>query len=512
MRVRGFIQWAVAAVIGGVSASATDWFVSPGGDDASDGRSEARAWKTLARVNRHLAEHGLHSDDAIRLRGGAVFDGSLIVDRAIGGSEGTPASITTYGRGRAVIRPGLETGVLIRETSWITVSGLSLKAGKGGHGDGIRCDRIQEKTERLSGITIRDCEAVGFAWHGIMVDAAQHRRGFDRVRIEDCITRGNRYAGIMVYGGNQIGRSERPHTRVVIERCVASGNPGDPDQLGQHSGSGILVDGVDGGAVRDCVAFENGSECRTERGGPVGIWAHASRALVIERCESYRNQSSLRDGGGFDLDAGCEDSVLRWNYSHENHGAGFLVYTYTGAAFADRGCRVYGNVSWNDGARGSGYAGIQIGSESGCRITDLVVAHNTILAPPGSVGALRVSGQSVSGLVCSNLVVAAPHGVLAAISGFQHQLRFIGNRYWREDGVPVFLIDTQWPIRALAEWHNSTGPDHRFTAEAESFGDPGIRVLPSVSGMRPRSRDQKPFWPELDAVTAPGLGAPKKLP
>ena len=503
---------AVALAIGSDAASATEWFVSPGGNDAADGRSEARAWKTLARVNRHVAEHGLHAGDAIRLRGGAVFDGSLIVNRAGGGTGESPAQITTFGRGRAVVRPGVETAVLIRETGWISISSLSLEAGKGGHGDGIRCDRNQETPERLSGITIRDCEAVGFAWHGIMVDASQHRMGFDRIQIEDCLTRGNRYAGIMVYGGNQIGRTERPHTRVTIERCVASGNGGDPDQLGQHSGSGILVDGVDGGSVRNCVAYENGAECRTERGGPVGIWAHASKRLVIERCESYRNHSCLRDGGGFDLDAGCEESVLRWNYSHENHGAGFLVYTYTGAAYADRGCRVYGNVSWHDGAPGSGYAGIQIGSESGCRITDLVVAHNTILAPPGSVGALRVTGHSIGGVVCSNLVVAAPHGVLAAISGFQHQLQFVGNRYWRPDGVPVFLIDTQWPIRALAEWRNSTGPDHRFTAEAESFGDPKFRSLPAAPRTRPHSRDRKPFWPELDASNAPGLGAPTKLP
>jgi hypothetical protein len=512
MRPRCILLSAVAGAIGLLSASATEWFVSPSGNDSADGRSEAHAWKTLARANRHLEEHGLHAGDAIRLRGGAVFEGSLIVDRAGGGTEDSPARITTFGRGRAVIQPGLATGVLIRETGGISVSGLRLKAGKNGHGDGIRCDRNQEATNRISNITIRDCEAVGFAWHGIMVDASQHRRGFDRVQIEDCITRGNRYAGIMVYGGNQIGRTERPHTRVTIERCVASGNAGDPDQLGQHSGSGILVDGVDEGAVRNCVAFENGAECRTERGGPVGIWAHASSHLVIERCESYRNRSCLRDGGGFDLDAGCEDSVLRWNYSHENHGAGFLVYTYTGAAYADRGCRVYGNISWHDGAPGSGYAGIQIGSETGCRIADLVVANNTIIAPPGSVGALRVSGQSIGGMVCSNLVVAAPHGVLAAISGFEHQLHFVGNRYWRDDGVPVFLVDSQWPIRALAEWRNSTGPDHRFTAEAESFADPGFRVPPTAAGMRPGSRDPKPFWPELDAGTAVGLGAPKRLP
>ena len=492
----------------GHAAMAGNWFVSPRGNDAADGGSPDHPWRSLERVNRHIAEHGLLAGDAIQLLGGGVFSGSLTIDRAGGGTDAAPARITTYGSGQAVIRPGVETGILVRETGGITLSHLTLKASGANHGDGIRCDRNEDSDAPVRGIVIQDCFASGFGWHGIMVDAAQHRQGFDGIRIEDCTARGNRYAGIMVYGGNQIGRTQRPHSNVVIARCHALGNPGDPDQLGQHSGSGILVDGVSGGLVRECVSSGNGAECRSDRGGPVGIWAHACRGVVIERCESFGNRSCLRDGGGFDLDAGCEDSILRWNYSHDNHGAGFLVYTYTGAAYVDRGCRVIGNISWNDGAPGSGYAGIQIGTEEGSRIQDLEVSHNTVLAPPRSVAAMRISGHNIEGRIAENRVVAAPHGILVAISGFRHSLHFEGNHYWRPDGKPVFLIDAQWTVPAFGAWHNSTGPETRFRASGEVFEASHLRVTGHVFlGQR-----DGPRWPVIDPPLKTNAGAPRIPP
>ena len=499
------IRFAVVLLTCVLGTHAADFYVSSQGSDSQDGQTPRTAWKTVARVNRHIAEHGLGPGDGLLFKGGSMFEGELRLSHAGGGRERAPVRITSYGRGRAVLKPGTENGILLRETPWVSVSNLNLVAAPGNLGDGIRCDRDRESSERISGITIRDCSITGFGWHGIMVDASQRSMGFSQVVIERCETSGNRYAGIMVYGGNPSGRNWRPHTQVSISDCLAFGNPGDPAELKHHSGSGIFVDGVDTATIRGCVAAENGAECRNDRGGPVGIWAHASRRVVIERCESYGNSSLLRDGGGFDLDGGCEESVMRWNFSHHNHGPGFLVYTYSGAAYADRDCQVLENISWNDGARSSGYAGIQVGAEEGCRVFGLKVERNTVISAPGSVASLRIMGHSVEGTVRSNLVVAPEHGILVSVSGFRHRLQFEGNHYWRSDGKPVFLVDSQWAVPSLASWRNATGPDFRFVSVGEVFQDPGLRTPRTPN---PQTVRRQPSWPRLSHKASDLVGAP----
>jgi len=448
----------------------------------------------------------------VQLKGGAIFQGSLVVDRAGGGIESRPARIQSYGRGPARIQAGSDTALLLRETPWIIVSNLVLRGDPSGQGDGIRCDRVQESTKAIEGIEILRCHASGFAWHGIMVDASQRSSGFDRVRISECTTEQNRHAGIMVYGGNPTGRRFRPHSRIVIERCVSRNNPGAPEELQHHSGSGILLDGVDRGLIQGCVASGNGAECRNDRGGPVGIWIHASRSVVIEDCESHHNQSTLRDGGGFDLDGGCEDSVLRFNFSHHNHGPGLMAYTYTGAAYSDRDCRIQNNVSWNDGAPGSGYAGLQIGSEDGGQIRGLKVENNLVVAPARSTAAVRVTGRSIEAELRHNLVIGAQDGALVSISGFDHALRFIDNRYWRPNGTPLFLVDSKWSIPALGSWKNAMGPDSRFRSSDESFGNPGLRIeLPdtgTAQSLIPRVPRLRFGWDRIPTPLEAGPQAP----
>jgi len=501
--------WILFAWLAMAPAWAATFFISPNGNDGSTGRSPADAWKTVDRVNRHIRENGLGAGDAIRFRGGTRFTGHLVIDGCPGGNDSEPVVVSSYATGRATLVTDRETGILVRETPWVTVSNLNLEAIEGNDGDGIRCDRNRDGPTRLAGLTIRDCRITGFAWHGIMVDALQHTNGFERVRIEDCVARQNRHAGIMVYGGNPAGRIGYPHADVVIRRCLAADNPGDPELLQHHSGSGILVDGVDTGEVEECVAAGNGAECRSDRGGPVGIWAHASRRISITRCESFGNQSLLRDGGGFDLDGGCEDSILRGNFSHDNHGPGFLVYTYAGAPYSDRGCRVTENISVHDGQRGSGYAGIQIGADDGCAISDLEVVRNTVIAPPGSVGALRISGHQIRGIIRSNLVIAPAHGVLVAISGFGHSISFERNHYWRVDGMPVFLVDSQWPVSSLEVWKNSTGPETRFFSRNEVFSDP---QLTGSAKWSTRYRNPIPRWPGVSHRLGGEIGAPALRP
>lgn len=487
-------------------ARGADFHVSPSGSDLSDGRTPATAWRSLERVNRHVRVEGLRPGDRILLKSGARFRGSLVLSDAGGGSAQAPVLVSASGTRPATIEVPEGTGILVRETPWVTVSNLVLTGTPTGGGDGIRFDRLRPSTNRIAGATVADCLVEGFAWHGVMVDASQRELGYEKVRIRGVRALRNRHAGIQVYGGNQTGRRFRPHADVRIEECLAEGNPGDPDLLGHHSGSGIFVDGAEGVRIAGCVARGNGAECRCERGGPVGIWLHACRDGVIEGNESTGNRSLLRDGGGFDLDGGCEGCVLRRNFAHDNRGPGFLVYTYAGAAFDDRGCRVEENVSLHDGAPGTGYAGLQLGSEEGRSIDDLEVVRNTVVASPGATAVLRVQGHRVGARIARNLLVAAPHGTLTSLSGFGHQLVLEDNHGWREDGRPVHVVDTAWVVSRLADWRNSAGPETRFRVSGETFGDPTLRWRIPRAERGPRIRAS---WPELGLDPSVGAGVPK---
>ena len=491
--------WLILACGLGLAVRGAEFYVSRAGNDAHDGTSPRHAWKTVDRVNRHVAEFGLAPGDRIRFRGGDSFAGNLMVDRVQGGTREQPVVIGSFGKGKATLLADGGTGIRVKETPWVVIEELQVRAGRTNDGDGIRFDRVHNDGRRIPGVTIRNCRVEGFAWHGVMIDAAATQHGFDGVRITGTEALRNRHAGIMVYGGNPTGRSHHAHRDVVVEQCRAGENPGDPAELNQHSGSGILVDGSEEVRIAGCLAWGNGFECRSERGGPVGIWVHACDRAVIEGCESFGNGSSLRDGGGFDLDGGCTESVLRRNFSHDNQGPGFLVYTYAGAPYADRDCRVEGNISWNDGRKGTGYGGLQVGSESGCRIEGLWLSDNLILSPPGSVASVKIQGHHVHAICSNNVVVAAPYGVLCSVSGFDHRLRFLNNRFWRPDGRPVFLVDTQWPVPTLEQWAATNPKDLRIVAEGNRFEDPGIRLtLPGSdrAGRRPR-------WPTLGPAVRP---------
>ena len=52
--------------------------------------------------------------------------------------------------------------------------------------------------------------------------------------------------------------------------------------------------------------------------------------IVIQYNESYGDKTAAgADGGGFDLDGGTqEESVMQYNYSHDNDRPGFLLCQY----------------------------------------------------------------------------------------------------------------------------------------------------------------------------------------
>jgi hypothetical protein len=233
----------------------------------------------------------------------------------------------------------------------------------------------------------------------------------------------------------------------------------------------------------------NGALCRATGGGPVGIWAYSSRKLVIQRCVSVRNLTGGKfDGGGFDFDGGVTESVMQYNYSAGNDGAGYLVFDFGAAPFrlADNVIRF--NISENDG-RKNGYAGISVNS-AGAPIERLGIYHNTVFVEPSKTKdrprAIFVH-KTKDCRLHNNLLIATRGCPLADIGPNQSGLCIQGNHFWAADGD--FLIrDADEDVRSLASWRRR-GRERLDGKEVGSAGDPLVNGF--GRGQTPTSASQR---------------------
>ena len=142
-------------------------------------------------------------------------------------------------------------------------------------------------------------------------------------------------------------------------------NPGDPTNLKNHSGNGIVVGHCTKILIDSCVATNNGWDMPRIGNGPVGIWCYEADSVIIQHCISYRNKTSVgaADGGGFDLDGGVTNSIIQYCLSYENQGSGYCIFQYWDASpWYNNVIRF--NISENDGLVSDSRAGMYIWNSS----------------------------------------------------------------------------------------------------------------------------------------------------
>ena len=155
--------------------------------------------------------------------------------------------------------------------------------------------------------------------------------------------------------------SKKSNHDIYIGYCRAENNPGDPSNLNNHSGNGIVVSACTKVLIEYCTATNNGWDMPRKGNGPVGIWAFEADSVVIQHCLSYRNKTSVggADGGGFDLDGGVTHSIVQYCLSYENQGAGYCLFQYLYASPWHDNIFRY-NISENDGAVSDAHGGVYI--------------------------------------------------------------------------------------------------------------------------------------------------------
>jgi hypothetical protein len=441
MKATSFFCFALVVRVLAPAASGKDFYVSPSGSDSNPGTIE-RPWQTLAKANGTKFEAG----DRLLLQGGGEFVGPLALGSDDSGTEGRRVVVTSYARGAATILGG--TGGAISSDGCDYVEFRNLKLVGAGRKTGSTASGLYVAHGR--GVVVDKVEASGFRTSGVEVSGVQD------ARITNVHAHENGFAGISSGGDRS--------SNLYIADCLAENNPGDPTVRANHSGNGIVVGHADGAVIERCEARYNGWDMVWTGNGPVGIWTYESDRVVIQQCVAHHNRSTGSDGGGFDLDGGVTNSIVQYNYSHDNYGAGYLICQYEGAGPLENNTVRY-NISQDDGVKDHN-AGIYVWV-GGKGMRSSLVHNNTVYNNKGSAVVIGADGKYAAETprfdFYNNIFVSLGDQVKGAWKG-----RFAGNMYWSmgERGFRVEGFDS------FEKWVAATGQEKVGGQVVGRFGDP----------------------------------------
>lgn len=308
------------------SVGKTTYYVdSISGDDGNTGRSIASAWKTLDKINTGEFASG----DKILLKAGSSWGGVLTP-----GGKGTaeaPIVVDSYGDGP---KPQINSaGAYLTTVYLFNSEGFELR-------NLDIANMAKKRTPRLTGVlvkvtdygTARHIVLSGLDIHDVYGSVVKKEGGgaginfsgggkivksrFDGLLVENCrLTRTDRNG--ITFGGNWSRQSWFPHLNVVIRGNL----------LEDIGGDGIVPASCDGALVERNII--RGGRMRSTDAA-AGIWPWSSDNTVIQFNEVSGMKGTV-DGQGFDSDWNCRNTLIQYNYSHDNDG-GFLLICNDGTS------------------------------------------------------------------------------------------------------------------------------------------------------------------------------------
>jgi hypothetical protein len=474
------------------------------GNDSNDGKSRLTPWKTIAKVNASTFVPG----DVIGFCGGQNFTDALVVPSS--GSTVVRIVFTSYGLGNATITPSAANtpGITCLNHQYITVRDLVIvgQSATTDLADGVHFENSQAGNTKLQNISLINLTVSQFNQNGIMVLGSNGTSGFNNVVIANCIahdcTGGPSsvgLSGIVVtsQAGYGQGITAPSHTNVNISNCITYNNLGAAGQS-NWTGSGIHIAQTGTGLIQNCVSHDNGSVGT----GSVGIWFGDSTNGTIQFCEAYNQGSSTaNDGDGFDLDGGCTNCMIQYNYSHNNKGAGVLLYAYADGqvtTWNNNTCRYH--ISENDGVSGFGVSGSSggISIQQDATMTNVFVYNNVIYSNVGRVLTVR---NSMTGNVANNIFYAgASNNIVFSLGATA--LNFTGNDYFSTGTFSISWNSTNYTT--FAAWQTATGLEKIAGVNVGLTSDP-VLVNPGAGGTVGGYNPSKPIAYEL-FVGSPAIG------
>ncbi|ULQ50620.1 right-handed parallel beta-helix repeat-containing protein [Flavihumibacter fluvii] len=443
-----------------VSAKGKAYYLSVHGNDGNPG-SIQNPWQSLSK----LSSLKIRAGDSILLEGGQTFEGTVRLGASDAGTAEMPVYIGSYGKGKSTIASGNKEGVIIYNTSFIELRNINLKgAGRNTGNTSSGLAVMYSKNIFIDSVNIS-----GFQKSGLLIFSSSH------VFAQFVYTSENGFAGISVDGEYQEYNSHD----IILWGCTAENNPGDPSDLENHSGNGIIAGSCRKVTIEYCVATNNGWDMPRKGNGPVGISTYESDSVLIQHCISYRNKTSKGggDGGGFALDGGVKNSTIRFCLSYENEGSGYGIFQYDGASYWYNNT-IINCISENDGAVSAAQAGIFIwnGAEDATQFHNFYFRNNIVYND--TVAAISYEEKSLhAAFNFSNSIFVSKKNLINNWRSGRNNSHFICNNWWSI--VNEFNIDGQRDFNRWSEQLNEEmqGDNMSGTNIDPAFRQPGKTTL-----------------------------------
>lgn len=388
----------------------TSYYFSVNGDDQNDG-SAANPFKTIAYLNTIEVKTG----DTIFLKGGDNFTGNINLRPNTAGTAEKPIVFISYGSGNAIINAGNGTAIMLNQSSYIKIINIDCK------GSGRKDDNTKNgiSINQSNYVTIKNSDVSGFQKAGLFIYTSFN------VDAENVYAHDNGFAGISVSGQTKKNDCANIH----INHCKAENNPGDPTNLINHSGNGIIAGFCKNVLIEYCTATNNGWDMPRIGNGPVGIWCYEADSITIQHCISYKNKTSKggEDGGGYDFDGGTSNSIIQYCLSYQNQGSAFGIFQYAGASNWNNNTIRF-CISENDGNVSAAHANAYIwnSSHDSSQFRNFLFYNNTIYNNVNAAVSYSVESEHSNFQFYNNIFV----GNDEIIKGYYTYDIFIANNWW----------------------------------------------------------------------------------
>ncbi len=466
------------------SAAGNVYYVSPSGNDSNNGTSPSTPWQTIAKIN----STNFLSNDAVLLQGGQTFTGCMsFTNSKVGSTRSAPFTVGAYGAGKFTLQADC-FGVKPNQAAAITINGVNgiiiqdgILIGNGGGAEyGIWIENTK-LSSAADGFTIQRNDISGFyststSDYGAEIFVNGYTKGLNHVSILNNTLHGR--SGPTSPDDN--GITGWAWTTRNIANILYQGNVvydiGGKTGPGGNEGNGILANGVATGIIQNNIVHDVGANSTT-CGGPAGIWAYSADNIKIQFNEAYRvqpvNYTTGCDWNGFDLDGGVTNSVMQYNYSHDNYAAGYLLYadssSYAGGAWGTNDVRY--NISENDvNSKNSTLGSILFTGLNGSTAAAVVNVYNNTVwnSVAGGAGFATQNRNPTGGIIANNIFAVSSDATSSNQSEFLYTngltpsaFTFKNNDYYAiNGGTPAWHYGASAIYTSLSTWQaTSTGGD-----------------------------------------------------